>query len=283
MAQAEGDDDLDFTRPPRRSGGYNPILARMCFESFGTEETVPEGRFFFTENEMSNKMYLLIEGEANIRRGSRSLDVIKQDEIFGEMSAVTHHPRSAGVVARTPCRALSLDARQFRRAIEQTPEFGLMLMNIMVTRLRLTVSMLSMTRSLPDWKGVGETRVFDDRLLSALTRAFQERASLHYPAGKVIMKEDEGGVFMYVVLKGRVAISVGSQVVEKVGQGGVFGEMALVEQATRAASAVAESDCILLPVNRNDLLDVIKNRPEIGLSLMRAVAERLRHMDSGYK
>ena len=283
MAQAEGDDDLDFTRPPRRSGGYNPILSRMCFESFGTEETVPEGTPFFLENEMSSRMYLLVEGQANIRRGSRSLDVVTRDEIFGEMSAVTHQPRSASAVARTQCRVWSMDARQFRRAIEKTPEFGFMLMNVMVHRLRLTVSMLSMTKSLPDWKGAPETRVFDDRLLATLTRALEERASLHYAAGKVIMKEDEGGVFMYVVLKGRVAISVGSQIVEKVGAGGVFGEMALIDQVTRAASAVAETDCMLLPVNRNDLLDVMKTKPDIGISLLRAIAERLRHMDSGFR
>lgn len=275
--------DLDFTKPPRRTGGYNPILARMCFESFGTEETVPEGRFLFAENEMSNRMYLLIEGEVNLRRGSRSLDVFKHDEIFGEMAAITGAARSASAVARTPCRVLSLDPRQLRRAIEQTPEFGLMLLNVMIHRLRLTVSMLSMTRSLPDWKGAGETRVFDEKLLTALTRALQERAPLHFPARKLIMKEDEGGVFLYVALKGKVAISIGSQVVERVGPGGVFGEMALVDQSTRAASAVAETDCVLLPVNRNDLLDLVKEKPDIAMSLLRAVADRLRHMDTGYK
>jgi CRP-like cAMP-binding protein len=275
--------DLDFTKPPRRTGGYNPILGRMCFESFGTEETIPEGRFFFAEKETSSKMYLLIEGEVNLRRGGRSLDVFKRDEIFGEMAAITGEARSASAVARTPCRVLSLDPRQLRRAIEQTPEFGLMLLNVMITRLRLTVSMLSMTRSLPDWKGAGETRVFDEKLLTALTRALQERIPLHYPARKLIMKEDEGGVFLYVVLKGKVAISIGSQVVERVGPGGVFGEMALVDQSTRAASAIAETDCVLLPVNRNDLLDVVKEKPDIAMSLLRAVAERLRHMDTGYK
>lgn len=275
--------DLDFTKPPRRTGGYNPILARMCFESFGTEETVPEGRFFFAEKDMSNRMYLLIEGEVNLRRGSRSLDVFRQDEIFGEMAAITGEARSASAVARTPCRVLSLDPRQLRRALEQTPEFGLMLLNVMIHRLRLTVSMLSMTRSLPDWKGAGETRVFDEKLLTALTQALQERAPLHFPARKLIMKEDEGGVFLYVALKGKVAISIGSQVVERVGPGGVFGEMALVDQSTRAASAVAETDCVLLPVNRNDLLDLVKEKPDIAMSLLRAVADRLRHMDTGYK
>jgi CRP-like cAMP-binding protein len=282
MAESELN-DLDFTRPPRRSSGYNPILARMCFDSDGTEETMAEGGSFFVENQTSDKMYLLVEGEVSLRRGTRSLDVVKRDEIFGEMAAITHNPRSASAVARTPCRVLSLDAKQFQRTIRQTPEFGLMLMNIMINRLRLTVSMLSMTRSLPNWRAAPETRVFDDKLLAEFTRALQERPPLHYPARKVIMKADEGGVFMYVVLKGRVAVSVGDQVVERLGPGGVFGEMALADQSTRVAGAVADTDCVLLPVNRNDFLDLIKNNPEIGLSLLRAIAERLRYMDTGYK
>jgi len=280
---AEGElEDLDFTQPPQRTG-YNPILARMCFDSHGTKEIMAEGGSFFVENQMSDKMYLLIEGEVSLRRGTRSLDVVKRDEIFGEMAAITHQPRSASAVARTPCQVLSLDAKQFQRAMQQTPEFGLMLMIIMINRLRLTVSMLSMTRSLPDWRAAPETRVFDEKLLAEFTRTLQERAPLHYPAKKVIMKAEEGGVFMYVVLKGRVAVSVGDQVVERLGPGGVFGEMALVDQSTRIAGAVAETDCVLLPVNRNDFLELIRNKPEIGMSLLRAIAERLRYMDSGYK
>jgi len=274
--------DLDFTKPPQRAG-YNPILARMCFDSHGTEETLAGGGSFFVENQKSDKMYLLVEGEVSLRRGARSLDVVKRDEIFGEMAAITHQPRSASAVARTPCRVLSLDTRQFQRTIRETPEFALMLMIIMINRLRVTVSMLSMTRSLPDWCAAPETRIFDEKLLAEFTRTLQERPPLHYPAGKVIMKADEGGVFMYVVLKGRVAVSVGEQVVERLGPGGVFGEMALVDQSTRVASAVADTDCVLLPVNRNDFLDLIKSKPEIGMSLLRAIAERLRYMDSGYK
>ncbi len=275
-------EDLDFTQPPKRTG-YNPILARMCFDTHGTKETIAEGGSFFVENQSSDRMYFLVEGEVNLRRGSRSLDVVKRDEIFGEMAAITHQPRSASAVARTPCRVLSLDAKQLQNALRQTPEFGLMLMIVMINRLRLTVSMLSMTRSLPDWRAAPETRVFDDKLLADFTRTLPERAPLSHAAGKTIMKAEEGGVFMYVVLKGRVALSVRDQVIERLGPGGVFGEMALGDQSTRAANAVAESDCVLLPVNRNDFLTLIRNRPEIGMSLLRAIAERLRYMDSGYK
>ena len=275
-------EDLDFTQPPKRTG-YNPILARMCFDTHGTEEIMAEGGSFFVENQLNDKMYLLIEGEVSLRRGARSLDVVKRDEIFGEMAAITHQPRSASAVARTPCRVRSLDAKQFQSALRQTPEFGLMLMIIMINRLRLTVSMLSMTRSLPNWRAAPETSVFDDKLLADFKRTLHERSPLSHAAGRVIMKAEEGGVFMYVVLKGRVVLSVGDQVVERLGPGGVFGEMALGDRSTRAANAVAETDCVLLPVNRNDFLDLIRSRPEIGISLLRAIAERLRYMDSGYK
>ena len=61
--------DLDFTKPPQRAG-YNPILARMCFDSHGTEETLAEGGSFFVENQKSDKMYLLVEGEVSLRRGA---------------------------------------------------------------------------------------------------------------------------------------------------------------------------------------------------------------------
>ncbi|MGW8183805.1 MAG: cyclic nucleotide-binding domain-containing protein [Burkholderiales bacterium] len=275
-------EDLDFTQPPKRTG-YNPILARMCFDTHGTQESMAEGGSFFVENQMSDKMYLLIEGEVNLRRGTRSLDVVRRDEIFGEMAAITHQPRSASAVARTPCRVLSLDAKQLQRALGQTPEFGLMLMIIMINRLRLTVSMLSMTRSLPDWRAAPETRLFDDKLLAEFRRTLQERSPLGHAAGKVIMKAEEGGVFMYVVLKGRVALSIGDRVIERLGPGGIFGEMALGDHSTRAANAVAETDCVLLPVNRNDFLELMRNNPGIGMSLLRAVAERLRYMDSAYK
>ena len=59
--------------------------------------------------------------------------------------------------------------------------------------------------------------------------------------------------------------------------GGVFGEMALVDQSKRAATATAGSDCSLMSINRNDFLTLMKTNPVFGLSLLRALANRLRH------
>jgi CRP-like cAMP-binding protein len=87
---------------------------------------------------------------------------------------------------------------------------------------------------------------------------------------------------MYVVQDGTVAISIKGKVVEKVGPGGVFGEMALVDKSPRTATATAESDCSLLTINRTDFLALVKARPDFAMSILRALADRLRFLTSKY-
>jgi CRP-like cAMP-binding protein len=68
-----------------------------------------------------------------------ALEFFKSGEIFGEMAAIGNTPRSATAVARTACRVIALDDRQFKRALWKKPGFALMLMDVMVPRLRDTV------------------------------------------------------------------------------------------------------------------------------------------------
>ena len=99
--------------------------------------------------------------------------------------------------------------------------------------------------------------------------------------GKVIMVAGQTGALMYVVLEGRVAISIRGAVVQYVTPGGVFGEMALVDQSPRSANAAAETDCVLLGINRQVFLNLIKSNPTFGASLLAAVAERVRNTAAG--
>jgi CRP/FNR family transcriptional regulator, cyclic AMP receptor protein len=275
-------EDLDFTSRPAKSEIYDPAVARTCFQSLGKVEIISQGGNFFIENQGSDRMYLLVEGEVSLVRGKKALDVVKAGEIFGEMAAISQQPRSATATARTACRALSLDAKQFQTAIQQkAPEFALMLMNIMINRLRLTAAIVS--KNVSATQAPQERKVFDQNLLKELVDRMQNRLPTHAPVNKVIMKEGEGGAFMYVVLEGRVAVSIKGKTVERVGAGGVFGEMALVDQSPRAASAVAETDCSLLSINRSDLLGLIKANPAFAVSLLRSLADRLRYMTSHHR
>ena len=276
-------EDLDFTSAarPAKSAIYDPAVARACFESIGKVEIVPQGGAFFTENQSSDRMYLLVDGDVSLIHGKKVIDQVKAGEIFGEMAAISQLPRSATAAAKTACRAFSLDSHQFLGAIQKTPEFALMLMNILINRVRLTAAIVS--RNLVDGGKLPVRRVFDEELLAELVQRSPRRPPTHVPLNKVIMKEGEGGVFMYVVLEGRVAISIKSKLVERIGPGGVFGEMALIDQSPRAATAVAEIDSNLLSINRNDFLSLVKSNPAFAVALLQGLAGRLRYLTSFHR
>ncbi len=94
--------------------------------------------------------------------------------------------------------------------------------------------------------------------------------------GQVIFAEGERGHEMFIVRTGTVDLKVGDTAVETVGQGGVFGEMALVDPAPRSATAVAGPGCSLVLVEERSFNDLLRRVPGLGLEIMRVMARRLR-------
>jgi CRP-like cAMP-binding protein len=287
-------DDLDFSKPagapkpaaPASAPIYIAAIARSFFESVGKEETVAAGTVFFAENEKASrlllkrdKMYLLLEGQVGLAAKGRPLGVVKVGEIFGEMAAISDSPRSATALAKTQCRVIALDDRQFTGALQKKPEFALMMLGVMIQRLRGMIARLS---GVPTATGSGkESSVFDKKTLASLQAGLGHQATVRYERNKIIMVAGQTGAFMYIVVEGRVAISIRGAVVERVGPGGAFGEMALVDQSPRSANAAAETDCTLLAINRNVFLNLVKSNPGFGISLLAAMAERLRTIGAG--
>ena len=84
---------------------------------------------------------------------------------------------------------------------------------------------------------------------------------------------------MFVVLEGSVRLSVTGRTLEKVGKGGVFGEMALIDSAPRSATATALTACTLVPVTAQRFKALVKESPDFAIDIMRVMAARLRSMD----
>jgi CRP/FNR family cyclic AMP-dependent transcriptional regulator len=103
-----------------------------------------------------------------------------------------------------------------------------------------------------------------------------DETPLKLDPGQVIFKEGETGHEMFVVRTGTVDLKLGDDVVETVGQGGVFGEMALVDPAPRSATAVAGPNCSLVLVEQHSFNDLLTRVPGLGLEIMRVMARRLR-------
>ena len=98
-----------------------------------------------------------------------------------------------------------------------------------------------------------------------------------YKAGDTVFKEGEPGDQMYVVLEGEVDIIVHERVVETVGVDNFLGEMALIDERPRSATAVARTDCKLAPINQNRFKFLVQQTPHFALHLMQGMAARLRH------
>lgn len=106
------------------------------------------------------------------------------------------------------------------------------------------------------------------------TRVFQT-----FGAGSVIFTEGEHGDRMYVVLEGQIDLLVKGKLVESLGPGGVFGEMALIDTTERSATAIARLDTRLVPVSEKRFQTLIQQTPRFAIQIMRVLAERLRNMD----
>ncbi|MBL8260497.1 MAG: cyclic nucleotide-binding domain-containing protein [Candidatus Competibacteraceae bacterium] len=101
-----------------------------------------------------------------------------------------------------------------------------------------------------------------------------------FPAGQPVFSEGESGASLYIVAEGEVDIMRGGRVLETVGPGGIVGELALIDDKPRSASAIARTDCLLAPVNREHFLALVQRTPLFALQVMRAMANRLRHTTS---
>jgi len=282
--------DLDFTKPAGpaktpvevpKAPIYDPDMA-MEFFSSGRTEMVPQGATLFAENEkgsrlllQSDKMYLLVDGEIGLVAGGKVIGTVRKGSVFGEMASISQMPRSATAVARTPCKVIGLDSGQFQSALRGKPEFALMLMSIMIGRIRDALA-----RQAPGAAGkVKESAVFDKSSLAILARALSQ-TMVRYERNHTVVKEGQAGVLMYVVVEGRLAVTIQGKLVEKIGPGGVFGEMALVDRTSRLATVVSETDCGLLAIGRNTFLDLVKASPDFAVSLLGAVGERARFIAS---
>jgi CRP-like cAMP-binding protein len=284
-------DDLDFSaqgsKPKPAAPGpqaakpvYNAAMAMEFFRAGGTAEAVAAGTRFFEENEKAgflkrDKMYLLLEGEVTLVVRGKVIGMVKIGEIFGEMAAISESPRTATAAAKTACRVIALDDKEFQKALQVKPDFALMLMSMMILRLRGMLSRLTQ-KSLDGEASSSESRVFDKSMVAALAKGLGHDAMSRHAKGTVLFKEGSTGALAYVVQEGRVSVSIQGKVVQRVGPGGIFGEMALVDQSTRAATATAETECALLAINRTVFVNLVKANPEFGAALLSAVAVRVR-------
>jgi CRP/FNR family cyclic AMP-dependent transcriptional regulator len=106
-----------------------------------------------------------------------------------------------------------------------------------------------------------------------------------YRKSEVIFEEGSTGSEMYLIHSGKVLLSVRQKETQQVplvvlNPGDFFGEMALVDDSPRSATASAvDADTELIVIDRTRFLFMVRQQPEFALSLMHTLCKRLRDMD----
>ncbi|MFC1746706.1 Crp/Fnr family transcriptional regulator [Candidatus Neomarinimicrobiota bacterium] len=103
--------------------------------------------------------------------------------------------------------------------------------------------------------------------------------------GEVIFNEGDPGLGMYIILNGKVQILNNQDpenpiIYSELGEGDFFGDLALVDDADRSASAISAADTHLIAFFRPELKDILERFPKMGnkilLNLAQVTAQRLR-------
>lgn len=135
---------------------------------------------------------------------------------------------------------------------------------------------LDVLRAVPFFRELTQAEL---ELLVALGRV------VAYPKDMVVFREGDTGEALYVLISGAVRIvkdapEVWDGTMAYVEAGGCFGEMALVDDFPRSATAITQEDCTILFLGRDALLDLFRQEPVVGRKILaefcRSLSLRLR-------
>ena len=100
-----------------------------------------------------------------------------------------------------------------------------------------------------------------------------------YKASETIFREGDAAKEFFVIERGSVEIRTGNRLLDTLGENEIFGEMALIDDSPRSATAIAKTDVVVASVNEKQYLFLVRHTPFFALKLMRVIAHRLRRQN----
>jgi CRP/FNR family transcriptional regulator, cyclic AMP receptor protein len=100
------------------------------------EIVVPAGKVLCEEGTLGHEFFLILSGQASVRRNGRKIAALGPGEYFGELSLLSRGPRNATVAAEEPMKLLVLGQREFAGVLDEIPALAHKLLTVMAGRLR---------------------------------------------------------------------------------------------------------------------------------------------------
>ena len=129
---SDGDLDLSEIWLFSTSSAKDRRMIRRALE----EVSVPAGKVLCEQGTVGREFFLIVDGQASVRRNNRKVATLGPGQYFGEMALLDHRPRSATVTSETEMSLLVLGQRQFNAVLEAVPGLARKLLVAMAIRLR---------------------------------------------------------------------------------------------------------------------------------------------------
>jgi len=296
--------DVDIICQNVAGGLFGTLNNRQLNRIFSRKsKTFKKGEAICRQNTIGKEIYFIKKGTAEVFLDGNCVAILKQGEIFGEISLLFDIPRTATVRAAEDKMIVGiLDRGRFMATIKSLDESSKALIYrlhlFLPARLRaldekykiVIFSLIQMIETKEIWEGLideieqqilGKKNLQSNLTSKDLNELFTEE--LHCPQGKVIFREGELADGAYIIKKGGILISSHVEdreiLLTELGEREIFGEMALIDGEPRSADAKALSDTILGFLRKETFNRLINERSELSYRLMSSIClGLLRHI-----
>jgi CRP/FNR family transcriptional regulator, cyclic AMP receptor protein len=124
--------------------------------------------------------------------------------------------------------------------------------------------------------------LFKDLSRHDIEQVGQLTEEIDVPAGQVLTREGAPGSEFFVILEGEVRIEAGGEQIRTMEAGDFLGEIALVDDGPRTATATTVGPAKLLVLGRREFRSLMDSYPSIEHSVLHCLVERLRHVDHAF-
>lgn len=126
--------------------------------------------------------------------------------------------------------------------------------------------------------------MFEDMAVEEILAACGDAKTVTLKPGEVLFREGDDARAMYVVKQGTLRVLSGSTILETVREGGLIGEMAIIEEdMPRSATVIAGTHCALAEIDVPQFLSLVQSTPSFSLTVLRVISRRLRVMNRRYR
>jgi CRP-like cAMP-binding protein len=207
--------------------------------------SVKEGTKLCATGETSREMYVLLEGTIGVFKSlpnnqRQLLSSVAIGALVGEGGFLLGKPRSADLVTLAPTRVA---------VIQHSPEFDEVIASgkaeVLQRRFWVMNGLLSsvLFSRLP-------SETLDNLVFAGQLKEFK--------ANTAVVQEGQPGHSFYIVVQGAISFTKGKELLRAVGQGGIFGEVALmVSGGIRTATATTTKDSLLLEIGQKEFFEVL--------------------------